>query len=77
MEHFQHIPRTHVHSTNLRDVGYDPSTQTLTIHFKDGGAYAYLGVPPALHSELLNAPSKGRFFREAIRPRFRTVKFSA
>lgn len=76
MEHFKNIPRTPVRSSNLHSVGYDPATQTLTAQFHEGGSYAYLGVPPQVHVDLVAAQSKGQFHREAIKGRFRTVKIS-
>jgi hypothetical protein len=53
-------------------VGYDAKTHTLDVAFKSGGpTYRYHGVPPATHTELLAAPSKGKFFGAAIKGRFR------
>lgn len=49
---------------------YDLDTQSLFIHFKTGGVYVYQAVPRAVFDEFRAAPSKGQFFRGAIRDRF-------
>lgn len=53
-------------SSNLRAVGYDPTTQTLRIEFHNG-TYDYYNVPASIHSGLMNAPSKGQFHHQYIK----------
>ena len=65
-----------VSSTHIRGVGYDPRTSTLAVQFREGGVYHYHAVPQELHEQFLAAPSKGKFFRAAIKSRFRSVKVS-
>jgi len=60
------IIRVVVTSSNLRAVGYDSWSQTLEIEFRSGGAYAYYGVPPWVHGELMMASSHGRYFHSHI-----------
>ncbi|WP_316842320.1 KTSC domain-containing protein [Pedobacter gandavensis] len=38
----------------------------LTVHFLDGSAYEYFGVPKAIYVKLVNADSPGRFARRHI-----------
>ena len=38
----------------------------LTVHFLDGSAYEYFGVPKAVYVKLVNADSPGRFARRHI-----------
>lgn len=53
-----------VSSSNLSSVGYENST--LYIAFNSGGLYSYSNVPERVFHELLNAPSKGKYFRAYI-----------
>jgi hypothetical protein len=66
--------RTAVSSSSVRSVGYDEASQTLEVEFNSGGIYQYSGVPKKLSERFLTAPSKGRFFDQNIRDKFRTVK---
>jgi hypothetical protein len=55
---------------------YDLETQHLFIHFKTGGVYVYQAVPRAVFDAFRAAPSKGQFFRGAIRDRFAARRLS-
>ena len=59
-----------VESTTLATVAYDEARELLLLEFCSRKIYQYFGVPAALHQELLGAPSKGRYFNQAIRGRF-------
>jgi hypothetical protein len=59
-----------VESTTLATIAYDKSRKLLQLEFCSQAAYLYFGVPPAVHQALLGAPSKGRYFNQAIRGRF-------
>jgi hypothetical protein len=59
--------RTPVRSSNLRSVGYNPFSGTLTIEFHNGRTYAYADVPHAVYEGLMDAESHGRFFAIYIR----------
>lgn len=56
-----------VRSTNLESVGYDQKTQTLEVQFLSGRVYQYYGVPENMHTQLMQAGSKGQFFSMYIR----------
>lgn len=56
-----------VASTNLMSVGYDERTQTLEVEFLNGRVYQYYGVPENMHTQLMQAGSKGQFFNTYIR----------
>lgn len=58
-------------SSNLRSAEYDPSTETLTIAFRSGSAYAYFKVPPTIYDGLLAAYSHGRYHHRWIKNRYR------
>lgn len=55
---------------------YDLDAQHLFIHFKTGGVYVYQAVPRAVFDAFRAAPSKGQFFRHAIRDRFAARRLS-
>jgi hypothetical protein len=61
---------TAVSSTTLATVVYDEAREVLQLEFRSRAIYQYGGVPRAVHEALLAAPSKGRFFNQAIRGRF-------
>ncbi|MBU1145902.1 MAG: KTSC domain-containing protein [Firmicutes bacterium] len=48
------IPMFEVASSNIKAIGYHPSTLTLRIQFKAGGRYDYLGVSPRVSTIALN-----------------------
>lgn len=58
-------------SSVIRHIFYKPEQQELSIWFgPEGRRYTYSGVPPALYQGLRDAPSRGRYFNQAIRGRF-------
>jgi hypothetical protein len=57
-------------SSVVSAIGYDGETQWLDLAFVDGSAYRYLGVPPELFADLMNAKSKGRFINSRIKGKF-------
>jgi hypothetical protein len=62
--------RVAIESTTLASVAYDETRKLLQLEFCSQAVYIYLGVPAAVHQALLSAPSKGRYFNQAIRGRF-------
>lgn len=59
--------RISVASSNLAEVGYDPTTATLEIAFQNGGTYQYFDVPAAVHEGLMSAHSHGQYFDRNIK----------
>ncbi len=59
--------RMEVDSSYLRSVGYDSLTQVLEIEFRRGEVYQYLDVPATVYTDLINAPSQGRYFNANIK----------
>ena len=66
--------RDFVSSTDVASIGYDPVSRTLEVEFRSGGLYDYLDVPENSFHQLMNAPSKGRFLNDHVKPRFRFRK---
>lgn len=68
------MERKRVSSSNLHSVGYEPTTETLEIKFHKSGVYQYFNVPIGIYDRLMRASSKGAFFDEKIKERFRYKK---
>jgi hypothetical protein len=60
-----------VESSILARVAYEETTALLHLEFCNRKTYHYFDVPVAVHQALLGASSKGRYFNQAIRGRFR------
>jgi hypothetical protein len=63
--------RIPVQSSNLASVGYDVTTITLEVEFKDGSVYQYYDVPEMTYQMLMSADSKGKFLNYQIKGVFR------
>ena len=64
------MKRIYVRSSSISHVGYDRRTRTLEVEFRNGRAYQYLGVPPQIYHELMQADSKGRFINFIIKKHY-------
>jgi hypothetical protein len=65
-----------VESNYLRSVGYDASSQILEIEFQKGDIYQYIDVPLDVYTDLMNAPSHGRYFNTNIKEVYSYRKLS-
>jgi len=63
----------HARSHAIETVEYDEATRVLTLTFKRG-AYRYEDVPVEVYEGLKNSDSKGTYFKENIRGKFKTAK---
>jgi len=61
------ITRNSVQSTNVISVGYDETSQTLEVEYKDGSVYQYYNVPEAIYEQLMVSPSIGKFIHQNIK----------
>jgi len=61
------MERTHVESSNIESIGYDPDSETLEIEFIKGGLYQYYNVPEYVHGELMSASSHGGYLSSSIK----------
>src|ERR1039457_1469150 len=57
---------TAVESTTLAMVAYDDARELLQLEFRSRAIYQYFGVPAAVHTALLRAPSKGSYFNRIM-----------
>lgn len=60
-----------VYSRAIMAVGYDPVTFKMKIQFVEGHTYDFCGVPKAIYEGLMKAASKGSYYNDFIRDRFR------
>jgi hypothetical protein len=68
--------RQPLQSSCLTSVGYQVGSRTLEVEFRNGGIYLYFDVPPSIHTALMTATSKGRFFATEVRDRFAHERLS-
>lgn len=66
--------RKPVSSSSVASVGYDPKSQMLELEFHSGSVYEYREVPPEVFRDLMEAPSKGRFFASEIRGQYPSTR---
>lgn len=66
--------RMPVTSSNVASIGYDPSSLTLEVEFKDGYIYQYFDVPETVYQEFMRANSKGQFLHANIRNSYRYTR---
>lgn len=58
---------TEVVSSQIHSIGYEPTTKTMYVQFRDRktqqpkGLYSYANVPEDLYQQFMNAPSIGSF----------------
>ena len=61
-------------SAVIAHIHYKSDSQELSIWFgPERRRYTYFDVPEAVYQALLDAPSRGRFFNQAIRDRYACV----
>lgn len=61
-----------ISSSMLAAVEYDTDSETLEVTFNNGRTYAYENVPQQEYEGLVNAPSPGRYYLNAIKDQFHT-----
>ena len=61
---------TTVESATLASIGYDDKAVVLQLEFRSRAVYRYVEVPGFVYDALVAAPSKGRYFNEAIRGQY-------
>ncbi len=50
----------------IREIGYDAPNTKLLVKFESGEEFLFVGVPPAVHRALQDAPSLAQYFGERI-----------
>lgn len=59
-----------VASSNIEAVGYEESTETMRVQFKNGSVYEYHNVPSIVHSDFMQASSLGAYLNRNIRTNY-------
>ncbi|MGY4516149.1 KTSC domain-containing protein [Lysobacter sp. HA18] len=65
------MERIPLDSEALSSVGYDPARQVLEIEFASGSVYQYFDVPEQEVLRMMRAGSRGHYFSERVRDRYR------
>ncbi|MDE2103089.1 MAG: KTSC domain-containing protein [Patescibacteria group bacterium] len=68
--------RLYVISSNIAEVGWDATTETLEVQFHSGAVYQYADVPFAVFKAFVAAESVGKYFHKHVRDSYRTTKVS-
>lgn len=64
------MEREMVDSSTVLSIGYEPTSSTLEVEFKNGGLYQYYNVPEPIHQQLMASDSKGKFLHAYIKPAY-------
>lgn len=60
-----------VRSTAIHAIGYDVASRELEVIFTGGGIYRFFNVPGEVYARFIRSESKGSFFQDHIRGRFK------
>lgn len=63
------MKRSPVNSSNVLSVGYDTTTSTMEVEFKNGEVYQYYEVPERIYQNLINAASVGKYLDQNVKKR--------
>ncbi len=63
-----------VRSSAIHAIGYEIASRELEVIFNGGGIYRFYNVSPEIFAAFISAPSKGSFFQDCIRGRFRHAR---
>lgn len=63
------MKRSTVNSSNVLSVGYDTTTSTMEVEFKNGDIYQYYEVPEGIYQNLINAASVGKYLDQNVKKR--------
>lgn len=61
------VKTQNVFSSHIDTVSYDSTTQEMSVKFSKGKTAVYSGVPVALASSVMNAPSVGSALHDQIK----------
>ena len=64
------MERETVDSSTVLSIGYEPTSETLEVEFKNGGIYQYYNVPEPIYQNLMVSDSKGKFLHVYIKPAY-------
>lgn len=61
------VSHTHVNSSTIQTIGYNPDSKTMRVRFHSGKEYTYHDVPPETHEAFIQSGSKGQFLHQNIK----------
>lgn len=64
------MEREMVDSSTVLSIGYELTSSTLEVEFKNGGLYQYYNVPEPIYQQLMASDSKGKFMHAYIKPAY-------
>ena len=64
------MDRKSVKSSDIKSIGYDSKNKVLEIEFSPERIYQYSNVPVEIHSSMMFAWSKGKYFRIYIKGKY-------
>lgn len=64
------MERELVDSSTVLSIGYEPTSSTLEVEFKNGGIYQYYNVPDPIYQQFMVSDSKGKFLHAYIKPAY-------
>ncbi|MDD2636063.1 MAG: KTSC domain-containing protein [Bacteroidales bacterium] len=67
---------TQVESTLINKIKYNAEKMTLIVAFSNGSQYEYKKISQSVYSELEKAESKGKYFHDKIRDKYRYEKIT-
>jgi len=65
------MDREKVSSTNIEEMGYNPSSRTLEVKFCSGRVYQYYDVEPEVYDIMRNSASIGKYFGMKIKSNYK------
>ena len=70
------MKRTTVESSNIAEIGYEESSQTLEVQFLNGNVYQYFDIPSHIAGEFISKSggSHGKYLNSQIKGRYRFSK---
>jgi hypothetical protein len=63
-----------VESSNIQEIGYNESFQTLRVAFKNSSLYEYANVPIVVYQAFMVSDSKGRYLNSQIKNKYPCTK---
>jgi hypothetical protein len=61
-------------SSNVGRIGYDETSQVLSVEFTSGITYNYYDVPPTVFEQMRNSSSKGQFIAQNLKGVYRYAR---
>lgn len=61
-------------SSNVARIGYDETSQVLSVEFTSGITYNYYDVPETIFQQMQSASSKGQFLARSVKGVYRYAR---